>query len=140
IIAMTTMVVLSLAFLIVGWVAHGNARRISRYRSCALQFYGRVAPVVEDDETPDEILDMIAFINARIADPSASRELRRALRDRKSRTAPRAGAEFFKRRQELVVPFSEACAAALLALTYNDGWNGWRTRKRIALMRKHVEF
>lgn len=99
----------------------------------AKDFYALARPLMESDDTPDDVLDLLEFANQRITDPDAPREFYEFARrgrlagdgnlDRK-----RAIRAFFSQRPDLEAHYGSALWAALLAMSFNSLRYGPRIR------------
>lgn len=136
-------VAVSAGGLFAGWYFTHRTERLRRYRECARLFYDKAQPLLDDPDTPEEILFMIDFMNMHITVKSAARDLVKAMAisrnsdevSKMRRRAKFAAAQaFLQKRPELGRAYAECMAAGLLAVSYNSGitgmW-GWLARRGI---------
>jgi hypothetical protein len=137
-------IAVGLVVLAAAWVVRLDTNRLGCYDQHASRFYDRIQPLVDDDQTPDELLNLVEFMNLRITDTRAANDLMRLLLlingGHKSAEATKVAevfSAFFNARPELKQPFGEAMANGLLAITYRDRYFGWYTRRMMAIIRRH---
>ncbi len=132
-----------LALIIGARLVYLDRKRLDKYQYRVRRFYDRIKPVVDDDETPDEVLETIKFLSDQIDDPNSARLLHHVLtlEPRTQWKDERSGSQmaFFERRPELFRPFAEAVSSGLLAITYLDRWRGSRARARMMIIRRHKD-
>ena len=104
-----------------------RTQHLIAYEQAADRFYKSIKPLMEDADTPDELLDMIGFLNGQIVERSGARGVIYALLCSSSKVRQAEGVkairkslgEFFEKRPELEKPFVEATAYALVAVILN---------------------
>jgi uncharacterized protein YjhX (UPF0386 family) len=124
--------------------------RLSRYRlrvlrdweNSVLAFHEAVEPLIKDSETPDEVLQVLQFLNQKVTDKSAAGHLYHFIsRGRFSAFSRRNGKSdqvvakiraFFARRPELEKTFHAAVGSAMLAMTFINSCYGQRVRVWLA--------
>lgn len=106
--------------------------------AAAKAFYDSCKPLISDDETPDEVLDSLAFINARITDRAAPSNFVHLLKTGRlaASAVHKSDADqrfakiqtFFARRPELEEPYDRAITEGLLAMSFNSVCHGGAIR------------
>lgn len=126
-----------------------RARRLlylRAYGKFAAAFYAAAQPLVDDDETPEAVLETIDWLHVKIRDRDsrAARMIVEALTgpspDQASGDELRASMKaFFARRKELERPFVNALASGILAITYCNLIFGFLARRMLGVMTHHYE-
>lgn len=104
-----------------------RTRLLLSYEKATDRFYSSIKPLLDDDETPEEILSLLCFLNDQIVNTKGARGALIALlisddraeeikQVRENKKVLRA---FFDRRPELEKPFIEAACSALVAVILN---------------------
>lgn len=125
------------------WLVSLDTRRLALYDSCSSKFYKKAQPLVDDPDTPTEVLETIDVMNRIIvSDDGALLILRTMFKKLPEVDDEFDGkyenvATFFSNRPELARAFMECSAAALLATTYRNRFIGWYVRMLMAIMRRH---
>lgn len=120
-----------IVLLAVAWSLYRLRKRqladLAQYEIHVEIFYDAAKPLVEDDETPELVLELLKFMNEKVSDPSAARELYQIIaRGRLSPVTIEVSPEgkklqaFFKKRPELEPPFLRVIGHGLLAMTYRS--------------------
>ena len=115
-----------------------RSSQLDGYETWSQTFYAKVQPLIDDKETPKEVLDVIDFVNARLSDKlSARRALFALLRGRGENVSNEAKAAsnvvkaFRFERPELASSFHHACAAGLLAISFKSFFFGSLLRRMV---------
>jgi len=135
-----------LAIFLISYLAKKDLARIAYYEGFADAFYERIQPVVDDPETPDEVLDLIETINKYINQPIAAQAIvvgafRRRVTPKVSIEADPADdviEKFFLQRRELFRPFVEGVASGLMAISYSSRLFGWFVRSNLKILQRHA--
>ncbi|MGL4727973.1 MAG: hypothetical protein ACRCWO_04380, partial [Bosea sp. (in: a-proteobacteria)] len=99
-------------------------------------FYDSTKPLIQDDETPSEVLAALRFLNSQIAERKAARsaffavwQARNGERSKNEDQVSDIFEEFIKRRPELGIKLHEAFVSALLAVSFNSLFFGFLLRR-----------
>jgi hypothetical protein len=98
-------------------------RHIQKYEKCMDEFIENVQPLLEDEETPEQLVDMIIFMRTKVVDSWAAADFLRHLLSKDRYILRKAGLgeeidSFLNRRPELASALKRAASAALLAMSY----------------------
>lgn len=108
-----------------------DLEQIREFDFFAKEFHAASAPLISDDETPDEVLLFLLALNKKISDPTAARDFLRFVSRKLPSNAsgpPSSVREFFKHRPELEEKFLQAMAAAILAISFRSRFYGYKLR------------
>jgi hypothetical protein len=126
--------------------ANRNLHLLHHYERCMNSFVEDAETLVNADDTPAGLIDVVEFIATKAADRSAAREfLHVLLRHRKELASGPGGpttqmiTEFKTKNPQLGRVFSRAMASGLMAMTYNGGPIGTFVRTMVLFDAKHHE-
>ena len=135
-----------LAAIIFAGRAKRNTHLLQHYERCMSSFIEDSATLMDADETPAVIVEIVDFIAAKAADRRGSREFLHVVLRYRSAVAPYSKsetaqtiAEFKSRNPQLGRVFSRAMASGLLAMTYNGGAVGTFLRRIVLFDAKQHE-
>jgi hypothetical protein len=118
--------------------AEADLQRLADYELWSSEFFENARPLVNDQDTPDEVLDLLQFANNLLTNKRASRRLLKAILDVDDTLGTPSETEFtapldafFERRPELGRAFVRAMTSGLFALTFVCGRDGARVRREI---------
>ena len=121
--------------ILLGLLGYAAIRAVRAYASAWLRrekireksirgFYAAMKPLVEDEDTPTELLRVLSVLNQTISDPRIVQHLlqfqgkdRWWRRESRPTTLTKTATEFFAKRPELEEPFVRAIGEWLLAVT-----------------------
>lgn len=133
--------VLGIAF-VCSLYSRWSLNRLHRYHVHARYFFEAAKPLLQDDDTPDEILKFLAFLNRRVVDQGGARALYRLLSsgqlDNLYANVPQEAhrmREFLAARPELEKPFVIAMVHALAAMTFLSPFYGPKVRRLMSMVR-----
>ena len=126
--------------------ARRNTHLLHHYERCMNAFVEDAETLMDADETPEVVVELVAFIAAKAADRRAAREflyvvLRhgRAIASGPSDQTAQAIAEFRAVNPQLARVFTRAMSSGLLAMTYNSGAAGTFLRRIVLFDAKQHE-
>jgi hypothetical protein len=126
--------------------ARRNAHLLHHYDRCMSSFIEDAETLVNADETPSGVVDVVEFIAMKAAERSAAREFlrilvrhRRELASGPTDQTTRMIAEFKAKNPQLGRVFSHAMANGLMAMTYNGGPVGTFVRHLVLFDAKQHE-
>lgn len=123
--------------------------RLREYERATDTFFAAARPLLQDDETPMSVIDMIDTLNRHIDDPRAARHIliaarrtSRLIESDDERLIDKEIADFTKRRQELGKQLARAIKAGFLAMSYRSRFWGPQLRlwmSSVETLRREVE-
>ena len=131
------LLLLSGAFYLFAELHRLRLERLTLYERLAKEFYGRIRTVLEHDDAPDHVLELIEFASNKMGDSRAPKQFYRLAREgllanvgasSNARESLLAVRRFLATHQELETDFVTALGVAMLAMTYNDTYYGPRIR------------
>ena len=108
-----------------GRLARYRYAKFRRYQGHVQEFYRSIQPLLKDDETPGEVLQVIGFLNSRIDDRHAMYRflkfvgLGKVFSHTKTERMVPVVHQFFARRPELEESYRDALMHGMMALSFN---------------------
>lgn len=106
--------------------------RLRHYEEHAKAFHAAARPLIQDDETPEAVLDILDALNSKVSDKWAAFSFLMFLTSGppSPETKPRIATirAFFKTRPELEAQYVKALVSALLAMSYLGRISGKKLR------------
>lgn len=106
--------------------------QLEEFEFYAKEFHEAAKPLIEDDETPEEVLHQLSKMNRILSSRTAARNFMWLIASRRHHVGghgPSAEVrEFFRRRPELEAKFVEAMTATILAMSYRSRFWGYKLR------------
>lgn len=137
---MITVMALATILLCVGLLAWAkwaelDLARLAKFEEHADAFYAASDALIEDEDTPADVLREVAFLNRVIAFRHSPRALNKVLSEpmpAADEPGPPPLDPILDKRPELFLSYLRAMHAAFMAISYLDLWYGPRLRSSIA--------